>query len=136
MLTKIVTDLLMKQTDSVDVGTYIDFYEDLDNDGYGNDSVVTSDCSVPSGYAELGGDCLDEDSASGIATNPGADEICDGINNNCDTDGLIDENAVDGVTWYIDADLDGDGVPYADGETVVTLATIFLLLTLKHTVML
>ena len=52
---------------------------DYDNDGYGD--------------AACGGlDCEDEDSAS----QPGADELCDGIDNNCD--GVVD-----------DADLDGDG---------------------------
>ena len=37
-----------------------------------------------------------------------ADEICDGINNNCDTDDLIDENAIDGV-FHV-----GD-ISYAEG---------------------
>jgi hypothetical protein len=46
-------------------------------------------------------DCNDSDPT----IYPGADEICDGLDNDCDTE--IDEEPVDGTTWY--TDLDGDG---------------------------
>ena len=66
--------------------------KDLDNDGY-----IGSD------------DCNDEDALS----YPGADETCDGVDNDCD--GRIDEeDAVDPGTFY--ADIDGDG--YGDGTSV------------------
>ena len=48
-------------------------------------------------------DCNDESAT----TYPGADEVCDGVDNDCD--GLVDEDAVDATTWYIDADGDGSG---------------------------
>ena len=59
---------------------------DADGDGYGSDV-----------------DC--DDSSAAIA--PGADEVCDGLDNDCDGD--IDEDPVDGDTFYADADGDGHG---------------------------
>ncbi|MFK7931520.1 MAG: putative metal-binding motif-containing protein [Myxococcota bacterium] len=50
-------------------------------------------------------DCDDNNAAAA----PGADEICDGIDNNCD--GFTDEaeNVVGAPTWYLDRDVDGVG---------------------------
>ena len=49
---------------------FFTFYADVDADGYGKDDDTTTGCAVPDGYAELAGDCLDEDSVDGAATNP------------------------------------------------------------------
>ncbi len=50
---------------------------------------------------DLGGDDCDDDDAS---VHPGADEVCNGIDDDCD--GQIDEDPVDGDWFYSDADLD------------------------------
>ncbi|MBX2801771.1 MAG: FG-GAP repeat protein [Myxococcales bacterium] len=49
------------------------------------------------------GDCDDDDEN----VNPGADEICNGIDDDCD--GEVDEEAIDAVQLYVDADDDGFG---------------------------
>ncbi|MCB9761336.1 MAG: hypothetical protein H6739_15950 [Alphaproteobacteria bacterium] len=56
-------------------------------------------------------DCDDNDATAF----PGADEVCDGVDNDCD--GLADNDAVDATTWYTDADADGYG---ADATAVVS----------------
>ena len=53
------------------------------------------------GFTTDEGDCNDTDAA----TNPGATEVCDGIDNHCD--GAIDEGLEQ--IWYQDADSDGFG---------------------------
>ena len=57
-------------------------YVDADGDGYGTGSVqyICSGASLPSGYASVGGDCND----SNAAVHPGATEIVNGIDDNCD----------------------------------------------------
>ncbi|MED5372118.1 MAG: MopE-related protein [Myxococcota bacterium] len=48
-------------------------------------------------------DCNDEDAS----IHPDAEEVCDGIDNNCDA--ITDVDATDVVTWYGDSDGDGFG---------------------------
>ena len=81
------------------------YYEDTDNDGYGD--PATQWCGW---YPWWGGpwvtdntDCND----SNANINPGMSEICgDGLNNNCL--GGVDEGC---VTWYRDSDGDNYGDP-------------------------
>jgi large repetitive protein len=61
------------------------FFEDADSDGWGNLSATVKACSAPAGYEAQGGDCDDGDET----VYPGAMEICDGKDNNCD--GQVDE---------------------------------------------
>ena len=99
--------------DEVDEGDALDaetYYADSDSDGYGNADDTSTACALPSGYSDNDSDCDDSDSA----VSPGADEICDEIDNDCD--GETDEDdATDAPTWY--ADSDGDS--FGDDDDVV-----------------
>ena len=82
------------------------FHTDADHDGFGDPSVTVNACEQPTNTttAELATDCNDADAA----VNPSATEMCDGIDNNCDT--VVDEDsAADAATWYQDADADAYG---------------------------
>ena len=59
------------------------------------------------GYSENQGDSDDDN----VQVNPGATEIEDGIDNDCD--GTVDVNATDGADYYADTDGDGFGDPSA-----------------------
>ena len=91
-------------TESGSIGSESTYYVDNDGDGYGSTSLSTQSCSEPIGFTDNTDDCADSDDD----VNPGATEICDSIDNNCD--GVVDEDsASDASTWYIDYDGDGFG---------------------------
>ncbi len=82
------------------------YYADSDYDGYGDPDRTIEACELPDGYVENTDDCDDSDAAQ----YPGADEYCNGEDDDCD--GEIDEDgAVDAPTWYADNDNDGYGIP-------------------------
>jgi hypothetical protein len=101
------------------------WYADADGDGFGNASVSLTQCSQPAGYVADNTDCNDSSASiypapdsdgdgytlctgdcneGNASINPGASEICDGIDNNCNTS--IDETP---PSWYLDNDGDGYG---------------------------
>jgi len=86
------------------------WYQDADSDAYGNVSVNVSQCDQPSGYVGNATDC--NDASNGV--NPSASEVCDEIDNNCDS--VIDTDAIDQPTWYYD----GDGDTYGNASDNVT----------------
>jgi len=63
--------------------------------------IVESEDADGDGFTEAAGDCDDNDAL----VSPGAEEICDGIDNNCS--GEVDEGVTE--VWYPDADGDGFG---------------------------
>jgi len=80
------------------------FYLDVDGDGLaGEGSITITACEAAPGWVAVRGDCNDLNANSF----PDADEICDGEDNDCD--GGLDEDAIDTVTFYADADGDGFG---------------------------
>jgi hypothetical protein len=84
------------------------WYEDADDDGFGDASVSVTRCDPPSGYLGNDDDCDDSDAS----ISPGDPEICDSSNVDEDCDGLADDDDtfVGGTTaWYADADADGYG---------------------------
>jgi len=87
----------------------VPFWPDLDGDGYGVPGNQIFACSAPADHAGNDTDCDDADSFSW----PGAPELCDLKDNDCDGD--VDEEVVD-VTWYADSDGDGFG---DDDDTVL-----------------
>lgn len=82
------------------------YYADADGDGFGDPAVDSSACAPPVGYVSNNSDCNDANNA----IYPGATEVCNGIDDNCD--GQIDEGVLS--TFY--ADTDGDGF----GDAAVT----------------
>jgi|GEM_PF-4040211 len=89
----------------VDEGVLIPFFRDTDGDQFGTSTDVLPACSVPAGFANVDGDC-DDNNAS---INPNAVESCNGLDDNCNVE--VDE----GVTETFFADSDGD--LYGDPST-------------------
>jgi hypothetical protein len=78
------------------------YYRDADEDGYGDPEADTLAAVPPSGYVDNNTDCDDTDSA----IHPGATEVFDEVDNNCD--GRVDEGF---SAFYQDSDGDGFGDP-------------------------
>jgi Putative metal-binding motif len=81
------------------------WYVDADQDGFGDPVTSLLAATPPAGYVADSTDCDD----TNPAVFPGATEVSDGIDNDCD--GVIDDDVVDGLTWFLDADLDAFGNP-------------------------
>lgn len=92
----------------VDDGVLETFFQDADGDGYGDAEENIDACQLPDGYVPFSSDCDDGNST----VFPGAEEVCDGIDNNCS--GEIDEDV--GDVYFVDRDRDGFG---DDNDTVL-----------------
>jgi hypothetical protein len=91
------------------------FYADADADTYGDPDATVAACVEPPGYVTNDGDC--NDASAGI--HPGATEVCNGLDDDCDT--LIDLADPDLDTSTLDRayeDPDGDG--YGSGKLVTS----------------
>lgn len=89
------------------LGTY---YPDGDRDGFGEEgATATMACARPEGFAENDFDCDDSEAT----TSPTSAEVCDGTDNDCDTD--VDEGGMN--TYCRDGDGDGFGDPAQTMET-------------------
>lgn len=84
------------------------WYFDADGDGYGRSTTTLAACDQPVSYSADGTDCNDVDGL----VHPGAAEHCDAADDDCDGDPAEDDS-VDAMPFYADADSDGFGDPMA-----------------------
>ena len=88
--------------DAIDEGTLLEGYLDQDGDGVGAGDGLQVCNVLDQGLVYDGNDCDDGDSS----TYPGAEELCDEVNNDCDE--RVDEG-VSYKVFYEDSDGDGYG---------------------------
>ena len=97
---------------AIDEPTALDasvWYVDGDSDTWGSTSATSIACTPPTGYVATSSDCNDRDAT----VSPGATEVCDGIDQDCD--GIADDGTR--ATYYRDSDSDSYG-----SATVTTTA--------------
>jgi hypothetical protein len=89
------------------------YYSDVDQDGFGDDATAADFCVTPPSMVAVGGDCNDNNNT----IYPGAPEICDGFDNNCN--GTNDEGLIFN-TYYLDSDNDqyGAGIGLVSCQTI------------------
>lgn len=106
--TEICNDMDDNCNEQIDEGLKNTYYQDADGDGYGDSSITIQACYTQAGYVANNTDCND----SSAAIYPGAAELCNGIDDNCNE--LVDEGFADfdgdGEANCIDPDDDNDGV--------------------------
>ena len=100
------------------------WYRDSDSDSYGISEIQKRQCSQPVGFVqgpEILPPELQDCNDLNPEINPGQDEICDGLDNDCD--GRIDGDDPQGMSklvWTIDADADGYGDARIGARTVLS----------------
>ncbi len=85
---------------SLDPSSLLDFWADLDGDGFGLSLVLA--CEMPANAANVNGDCDDGDPS----IYPGQTESCDAVDHDCSGDPW---DAIGGPSWFADVDADGFG---------------------------
>jgi hypothetical protein len=107
---------------TVDMGAYelqgahtpSTFYQDQDNDGYGNAAVTALSCTPPPGYVADNTDCDDNNNA----VNPGATEnVCNGIDDDCS--GIVEQDNIFPTALCKDI-----SVALVDGSASITASQI------------
>ena len=104
-----------------DDGVQLVFFHDEDGDTFGDPTLAVNRCEASEGLVADNTDCDDAQAA----VNPGAQEVCDSLDNDCDS--LIDDDddslfPNEGVLSYADTDGDGYGDPSSSALTCVVPA--------------
>ena len=113
------TDEYMEKEWQLNINTT--FYRDADEDGFGDAADSVRAYAAPDGYVIDNTDCDDSDDA----INPDATEVCNGIDDNCDSevDEGLNETKLVGAEFQITNDTNKDGYPaIAFGEDRYLLA--------------
>lgn len=89
--------LIDEEDPSLDPGTLTVWYDDADNDGFGDPALATIACFAPVGTVANGSDCFDDDASAGFPLLWFADEDGDGFGG----DVLVSTGCAgpDGSTW-------------------------------------
>ncbi len=95
-----------KNADPIDTTVVTDDTDTGADSGAGNESGTDTSVVDADGDGYAGLDDCDESDAN---VHAGADETCDGTDQDCD--GVVDEDATDAAVWYADTDGDGFGDP-------------------------
>ena len=82
-------------------------------DEFGTPGAANYDCLDDNDLDADGADYTVDCNEADATIRPGATEVCDGVDQDCD--GAIDDSAIDGATFY--ADTDGDGYGNAASTT-------------------
>ena len=100
------------------------FHADADKDGYGGADQQCA-CAADPVYVSLdASDCAD----GNAAVHPGAAEVCDGLDNNCD--GVTDPAGIDNCTnYFLDGDADGYGNVQAQVKCLCSAVGLFSAIT-------
>ena len=104
----------------IDEDALLTFYRDVDGDGYGASTPTAQACEPPAGFVDNDQDCND----NAAAVHPGATELCNAADDNCD--GASDEgfDVGDACTAGVGACASsGVKICAADGKSAVCNAT-------------
>ncbi len=111
-------------TDGADAIDATTWYADADSDGFGDGDDSQDACEQPSGYTDNGLDCADGDAD----INPDADEVCDGVDNDCKSytseDGVVTLDGTDnypGIQSAVNDASSGSTVMVCDGTYTTTI---------------